>query len=153
MAICRAPRRFKSTLASEKVAVTAEKNAAEASSEMGVPIAKSLAAAVLGVSVVSGAAAIVENVTASSVPRFDPKGQRFDQSNFVGRFSRMLLACDPWLLFYTQAQVRQAQAMLERYQDCDVSMDRVLWEAKRIVDSALHPDTGDVIPRPFRMSG
>jgi hypothetical protein len=28
-----------------------------------------------------------------------------------------------------------------------------LWEAQRIVDAAIHPDTGDVIPRPFRMSG
>jgi hypothetical protein len=28
-----------------------------------------------------------------------------------------------------------------------------LWEAKRISEAALHPDTGEEIPRPFRMSG
>ena len=32
-------------------------------------------------------------------------------------------------------------------------MDRSLWEAKRVYESAVHPDTGDFIPRPFRMSG
>ena len=32
-------------------------------------------------------------------------------------------------------------------------MDSTLWKAKRIYESAVHPDTGDFIPRPFRMSG
>ena len=31
--------------------------------------------------------------------------------------------------------------------------DRLLWEAKRIADSALHPETQEWIPRPCRMSG
>lgn len=110
-------------------------------------------AAVLGIGTVSAAAYIVENATASSVPSFHPKSQRFDQSSFVGRFSKMLLACDPRLLFYTEAQVREAQKLLENYQEHDSSKDRELWEAQRIVNAALHPDTGEVIPRPFRMSG
>ena len=81
----------------------------------------------------------------------------------------MLLACDPRLLLYTEQQVRQAQALLESYKnnnndnnnnntqpskpDDVVSDDRALWEAQRVVQAALHPDTGEVIPRPFRMSG
>jgi len=32
-------------------------------------------------------------------------------------------------------------------------MNRTLWEAKRIVDAAVHPDTNEIIPLPFRMSG
>jgi hypothetical protein len=76
----------------------------------------------------------------------------------------MLLACDPRLLLYTTADVQAAQALLQRYQqqqqyddkkdtDTLVVNDRALWEAQRVVTAALHPDTGAVIPRPFRMSG
>jgi tricarboxylate carrier len=144
-------RRYKSAPTGEKVA--AVEASESTSTSTNVPVAKSLLAAVVGISTVSGIAALVESATASSVPVFDPRGQRFDQSSFVGRFSRMLLACDPRLLFYTESQVLQAQATLEKYQDCDTSMDRVMWEAKRIADAAVHPDTGEFIPRPFRMSG
>ena len=67
----------------------------------------------------------------------------------------MLLACDPRLLLYSEDEVRQAQELLSQadaYRD-DRSMDRTLWEARRVVDGALHPDTGEIIPPPFRMSG
>lgn len=122
---------------------------------------QSLLAAVLGIGTVSLAAAAVENASASSVPKFDLKGQRFDESNFMGRFSRMLLACDPRLLLYSTEQVQRSKHLIENYQEYSqkqksgnaVVSDRALWEARRIVEAALHPDTGDVIPRPFRMSG
>ena len=32
-------------------------------------------------------------------------------------------------------------------------MNHALWEAQRISSAALHPDTGEIIPAPFRMSG
>ena len=142
-------RRYKSAPTIES---TSKEKTTEAATS-GVPIVKSLVAALLGMGTVSATAALVENSTSSNVPKFDPKGQRFDETKFIGRFSRMLLACDPRLLFYSEEQVRQAQSMLQNYQQYDESMDRALWEAKRIVDAALHPDTGDVIPKPFRMSG
>ena len=28
-----------------------------------------------------------------------------------------------------------------------------MWEAQALVQSAVHPDTGEIIPRPFRMAG
>eukprot|EP00548_Thalassiothrix_antarctica_P002581 CAMPEP_0194153960 /NCGR_PEP_ID=MMETSP0152-20130528/58625_1 /TAXON_ID=1049557 /ORGANISM="Thalassiothrix antarctica, Strain L6-D1" /LENGTH=59 /DNA_ID=CAMNT_0038859675 /DNA_START=82 /DNA_END=257 /DNA_ORIENTATION=- len=31
--------------------------------------------------------------------------------------------------------------------------DLALWEAKKIRDAVYHPDTKEVIPPPFRMSG
>lgn len=115
---------------------------------------QSLVAAGAGILTVSLAAAAVEASTASSVPAYHPKQQRFDPSTFGGRFAHMLLACDPRLLLYTQTQVQQAKSLLDRaHHDADRPSDRALWEARRIVCSALHPDTGDVIPRPFRMSG
>ena len=128
--------------------------AAESSSE-GVPIAASLAAAFAACSTVSAITAAVEYSTADSCLPYSPNGQRFSQDDFMGRFSRMLLACDPRLLLYTESQVRQAQALLDKYEEYahDRSMDRTLWEARRIADAALHPDTKEVIPHPFRMSG
>jgi sideroflexin-5 len=119
-------------------------------------------AAGLAIGTVSAAAAVVEHQTATSgVPTYDPQGQRYDQGNFAGRFCRMLLACDPRLLLYTEEQVRTAKAMLDNHHqtnnssknDSNSENDRVLWEARRMVESAMHPDTGDIIPRPFRMSG
>jgi hypothetical protein len=116
-----------------------------------------LLAAFAGITTVSAASAAVEYATASSCLPYSANGQRYNQDEFVGRFCRMLLGCDPRLLLYTEDQVRQAQALLERadaYSDADDrSMDRSLWEARRIADAALHPDTKELIPRPFRMSG
>jgi hypothetical protein len=96
-------------------------------------------------------------MTADTCLPYTKNGQRFDQETFTGRFSRMLLACDPRLLLYTEEQVTQAQSLLKEY-DGPTTIDnqelnRSLWEARRIVDAAVHPDTGDIIPRPFRMSG
>jgi tricarboxylate carrier len=147
-------RRYKSSPAVETKAKSAAEKPAEKAAEKAesTPVAQAAIAAILGVATVSAAAATVENATAGSVPKFHPSTQRFDQTDFSGRFSKMLLACDPRLLFYTEDQVRSSKAMVENYKDYE-GMDRALWEARRIVDSALHPDTGDTIPRPFRMSG
>mmetsp|Transcript_27757 Transcript_27757/g.45898 ORF Transcript_27757/g.45898 Transcript_27757/m.45898 type:complete len:423 (+) Transcript_27757:120-1388(+) len=130
-----------------------------AAEDAAVPIGASLLAALAGVSVVSAAAAVVENATADSCLPYTPNGQRFSQDEFMGRFSRMLLACDPRLLLYTEDQVLQAQELLERAAagsiggDDPAALNRSLWEARRITDAALHPDTKEFIPRPFRMSG
>jgi hypothetical protein len=137
------------------VGKTAAVSPEKSSSSESVPIGATLAAAGAASAFVSMVAAAVELSTAEDVPVFDPKGQRFSQVDFQGRFARMLLACDPRLLFYSPAQVEQAKALVEdaaKFKD-DRNMDRTLWEARRVVDAALHPDTGDTIPHPFRMSG
>jgi hypothetical protein len=140
------------------VGATAAAQSSTSSSSDAVPIGASLLAAAAGVAVVSGAAAVVESSTASSCLPYSETGQRFDQSTFHGRFARMLLACDPKLLLANDEDIHKAQDLLRSASLGDqtslVSMtDRDLWEARRVVDAALHPDTGDVIPRPFRMSG
>ena len=72
----------------------------------------------------------------------------------------MLLGCDPRLLFYSDVDVLRAKEMVEQYKVylqnppegvCDIH--RTLWEAQRISSAALHPDTGEFIPAPCRMSG
>ena len=77
--------------------------------------------------------------TASLVPTFDPKQQRFDQSTFTGRLSKMLLACDPSLVFYSSEEVRRCKAMVDGYESylnnlpegvSVTEMSRKLWEAQ-----------------------
>jgi hypothetical protein len=122
---------------------------------MTMKIGGSIVAAVLGVTTVSLVAGGIESSTASSCPPYSTGGQRFSQAEFSGRFCRMLLACDPRLLFYSDEEVQQASKLLQdasQYRH-DRTMDRTLWEAKRMMEAALHPDTGETIPRPFRMSG
>ncbi|EED91246.1 sideroflexin 5 [Thalassiosira pseudonana CCMP1335] len=96
------------------------------------------------------------------VPKFDPKTQRFDQSTFMGRLSKMLLACDPSLLFCSDGEVKRCKEMVDDYERLlkelpdgvsETEMSRKLWEAQRVASAALHPDSGDSIPHPFRMSG
>ena len=132
------------------------------SSSESVPIGTTLVAMTLAIATVSAGAAIAENATASMVPKFDPKSERFDQSTFVGRLSKMLLACDPSLLVYSGAEVQRCKALVEDYENqlknlpegvTEIEMSRKLWEAQRVAGAALHPDTGDTIPHPFRMSG
>ena len=150
----RLSRRVKSTTVVKETS-TAQQSTKVATDSNIVPIGASMAAALAGVTTVSLAAAAVEFATAKSVPVYDKNGQRFSQADFGGRFCRMLLACDPRLLLYTTEQVQQAKALVDgadQYKD-DRTMDRTLWEARRIAEAALHPDTGEVIPRPFRMSG
>mmetsp|Transcript_25782 Transcript_25782/g.56556 ORF Transcript_25782/g.56556 Transcript_25782/m.56556 type:complete len:437 (-) Transcript_25782:167-1477(-) len=155
-------RRFKSTVTSEASSGTTATAAESSNSSAGVPIAASLAAAVAGVGVVGAAAFVVERATAGSCLPYsntNQQQQRFDQETFGGRFARMLLACDPILLLHGEAKVRAAQ---ERLRDAantatitafSAEESRSLWESKRIVEGAVHPDTGEFIPRPFRMSG
>ena len=112
------------------------------------PIGTSLAAVVVGVATVSAAAGVVEVATAPTCPPYKPSGQRFDQSSFVGRFSKMILQCDPRLVLYTEAQILQAKELLDNYEEHQ-GKDRELWEARRLVQSALN-DKGEFIPSPFR---
>lgn len=135
-----------------------------AAADSSVPIGSSLLAAIAGVAVVSVSARAVESATSDSCLPYSSSGnaQRFDQSTFLGRFARMLLACDPALLLHTEGTIKAAQqTLLEAEEDMLLNPQRrmsplesrKLWESKRIVEGALHPDTGEVIPRPFRMSG
>ena len=145
----------KTTSSSSTTATTASVDQTTATTT-SFPYAQCLVAAAAGVGTVAAAAAMIETTTADSCPSFDPKGQRYDATTFVGRFSRMLLACDPYLLSYSEEQVRQSQNMITNWHQWfngTTEMDRTLWEAKRIVDAAIHPDTNEIIPRPFRMSG
>jgi hypothetical protein len=60
---------------------------------------------------------------------------------------------DPSTLLVGSAGLEQAKNALVAYKQGHVhSMTPELWRAKKIVDSTLHPDTGEAVFLPFRMS-
>ena len=143
--------RCKSSTTTAAKAKTTADAASASSSSSSFPVVNSLIAAAAGIATVSLTAAAIEMTTASSCPPYNPSGQRYDQDSFMGRFSKMILQCDPRLLFYTQAQVLKAKEMIDNHESYK-GQDRELWEASRLVQSALN-DKGEFIPQAFRMSG
>lgn len=108
---------------------------------------------------VAGGLGVTSAVTAATVvqrsfpaPKFSMQAERFDQSTFQGRFSSMLSKCNPSLLIASDAAIRQAEALLKGPLGPELSNDD-LWDARLLVESAVHPDTGEIVPKPFRMSG
>lgn len=106
-----------------------------------------------GLGVVSGCAYLVNESTPA--PAFSTRGSRFQNDNFQGRFGNMLSTMDPCTLLASDEQVRQADALLKRFEQegASVASNAELWRARQTRDSAMHPDTKEIIPRPFRMAG
>jgi tricarboxylate carrier len=106
-----------------------------------------------GLVVVSACASAVDQ--AVPAPTYSSKGSRYDNSNFKGRLASMLTTMDPSTLFASDDEVRKANELLKRFdrrEKTDATNEQ-LWQARKLRDSAMHPDTGEIIPRPFRMAG
>lgn len=91
----------------------------------------------------------------NSVPTFSLTEERYDQSSYVGRFLKMLNICDPSMLFFTSVKIQEAVKILKDFESNGAVQlsDAELWEFRKLKESAVHPDSGDIIPLPFRMSG
>ncbi|XP_052773899.1 sideroflexin-5-like [Mya arenaria] len=89
-------------------------------------------------------------------PPFKLGSSRFDQSQFSGRFRHLLDLTDPRPLFTSQKKLDASIALLENFKRNSLPpgvTDKELWQAQKIKQSILHPDTGQKILMPFRMSG
>ena len=137
--------------ASKEAAAASE---ASSSSE-SVPIDATFIAMTLAIATVSAGAAVAENATASMVPKFDPKSQRFDQSTFMGRFSKMLLGCDPSLLACSGAEVQRCKDLVDDYENqlknlpegvSEIEMSRKLWEAQVSSTCFVSGETIEITP-------
>ncbi|KAI9029426.1 iron carrier [Hyaloraphidium curvatum] len=109
---------------------------------------------VAGLSVVSGAAVVAE----TRVPppsEYSARASRYDQRTFAGRLGSMLTTMDPSTLLASNDAVRGAQKLLKDFDAGAAPKASVseLWAARKLRDSAVHPDTGEIVPRPFRMAG
>jgi tricarboxylate carrier len=84
---------------------------------------------------------------------------RYDQGSFGGRLRHMLDVADPRCLLpglFFGMPLLESTTVMTAYRThtlpATYPVER-LWLAKKVSQSAVHPDTGEIIPAPFRMSG
>ncbi|XP_002740958.2 sideroflexin-5-like [Saccoglossus kowalevskii] len=95
-------------------------------------------------------------VDVDGYPAFQLGGSRFDQSTVLGRYRHFLDVVDPRTLFTSKTQLQNSIQLLEDYKSGTLSSDttnRQLWQAQKVKQAIIHPDTGEKILMPFRMSG
>ncbi|XP_059169123.1 sideroflexin-5-like [Physella acuta] len=93
---------------------------------------------------------------AQEYPPFQLNKPRFDQSTFNGRLRHFLDIIDPRTLFTSSTELSNAVKLLEDYKKGQVPpgvTDEQLWKAQKIKQAIIHPDTGEKVFMPFRMSG
>ncbi|XP_049452101.1 sideroflexin-5a [Epinephelus fuscoguttatus] len=81
---------------------------------------------------------------------------RYDQNTFFGRFRHFLDVIDPRTLFVTERRLQESVELLHRFRQGTLPpgvTDAQLWQAQKIKQAIIHPDTGEKILMPFRMSG
>ncbi|XP_053487047.1 sideroflexin-5-like isoform X2 [Ictalurus furcatus] len=93
---------------------------------------------------------------AAVYPAFQLGQPRYDQSSFLGRFRHFVDIIDPRTLFVSEARLKQCVALLDDFKHGTLppgTTDQQLWEAQKVRQAIIHPDTGQKIFMPFRMSG
>lgn len=89
-------------------------------------------------------------------PPFELGKSRFDQTKFAGRFRHLLDIQDPRTLFTSKARLKECIELLDAFKHNRLPegvTNQQLWEAQKVKQSIIHPDTGKEIFMPFRMSG
>jgi tricarboxylate carrier len=79
---------------------------------------------------------------------------RYDQSTYAGRVRHFSGVISPLTLFVTDAKLKQSLSLLDQFKRGELKNPDIeaLWSAKRIKDAIIHPDTGEKVFLPFRMS-
>ncbi|UZP43755.1 hypothetical protein NXS19_011567 [Fusarium pseudograminearum] len=76
-----------------------------------------------------------------------------DLGTYMGRVRHTMGITDPSTLLAGKTGLEAAKKLVTDYKTGKVEhMSPALWHAKKVVDSTLHPDTGEPIFFPFRMS-
>ncbi|GKT47867.1 putative monoglyceride lipase [Colletotrichum spaethianum] len=76
-----------------------------------------------------------------------------DLNTYWGRVRHNMGLTDPSTLLVGSTGLEQAKSLLTDYKLGKIpTMTPDLWKAKKVVDSTLHPDTGEPVLLPFRMS-
>jgi len=86
---------------------------------------------------------------------FSLTDDRFDQSDYWGRFYTILNVIDPRTLFITAGQRQTYSKLLDDFKNKQLAKDVTdedLWYARKALDSCTHPGTGEVINPLWRMS-
>ena len=88
------------------------------------------------------------------VPPFSLTEPRYDQSKMFGRVLYRYQQCDPSTLLITNSELITAKRQLENFREGKRGSltDAMLWNARRIKEAVVHPDTGETIFPLFRFS-
>lgn len=91
---------------------------------------------------------------ASAIPGPVPlPSSRYDLASYWGRVKHCAEISDPTMLLNTSSDIEAAKRMIWDYKNgVTAKMSPELWRAKKVLDSTLHPDTGETVFLPFRMS-
>ncbi|XP_047202218.1 sideroflexin-5a isoform X2 [Girardinichthys multiradiatus] len=92
----------------------------------------------------------------SEYPPFQYGKSRFNQDMFLGRFRHFLDVIDPRTLFVSEKRLQECVKLLDSFKQGTLPpgvTDAELWQAQKIKQAIIHPDTGEKILMPFRMSG
>jgi sideroflexin-1/3 len=89
--------------------------------------------------------------------RINLNNPRYDQSTFEGRAKHFFITTNPLNCLATEQQLLEAKRIVDEYRsgknlsDLGITEDK-LWEMKQLYDSAFHPQTGEMLILPGRMS-
>ncbi|KAB2571658.1 putative mitochondrial transport protein FSF1 [Lasiodiplodia theobromae] len=83
----------------------------------------------------------------------DLPASQYDLSTYWGRVRHAADISDPRTLLAGSTGLAHAKELVSAYKQGKIAnMTPDLWKAKKVVDSTLHPDTGEPVFLPFRMS-
>lgn len=78
---------------------------------------------------------------------------RFDLSTYWGRVKHCAEISDPTMLLNTKSDIDHAKRVVWDYRNgVTGKLTPEFWRSKKVLDSTLHPDTGETVFLPFRMS-
>lgn len=89
----------------------------------------------------------------SEYPKFELGKSRYNLDTYLGRFYHNVDIIDPRTLFVSETRLNESVKLLEDYKKGQLASNvtnKDLWEAQKIKQSTLHPDTGEKIFMPFR---
>ncbi|XP_065882954.1 sideroflexin-1-like [Dysidea avara] len=91
----------------------------------------------------------------SQAPIIDLSKPRYDQSTYIGRATHFFEVTDPRNVLLSTKQLYKVKELLALYKEgrapANTTVDDI-WKAKRQYSSAFHPDTGELMFLPGRMS-
>ena len=78
--------------------------------------------------------------------------EKEDLTTFTGRLWHFIKVTDPSTLIYSDKAVLESKSVLDscNQHGMQCGSDEEMSRHKRIVDAAIHPSTGEIIPRLFR---
>eukprot|EP01116_Phalansterium_solitarium_P004910 TRINITY_DN1611_c0_g2_i1.p1 TRINITY_DN1611_c0_g2~~TRINITY_DN1611_c0_g2_i1.p1 ORF type:complete len:332 (-),score=88.34 TRINITY_DN1611_c0_g2_i1:901-1896(-) len=87
----------------------------------------------------------------------DLERPRFDQSTFYGRLRHFMQITDPRVCLVNESKLQRSLSVLSEYRargcpPIPAVEAKTLWDAKKVQDAILHPDTHKKILLPFRLS-